>query len=524
MVIVLPWHDPIRVAEGIATLDNMLSGRRLSIGFGRGLGRREFGALRVPMEESRERFIEGARHRADGAEQRVVRATTASSRRFPARHCGRSRVRPAAQLIENMYCAWGSPQTIPIAAQTGLKALFIPQTTWDDYAHADGEVPRPPRRGGIRAGAPDRSRCGSTARRTSKKRPRARGSTSRSTPTARAATTRSRARTSRRPRATSTTRPAARRFARPATGQHGRDVSQQPGVGHARAVHREDRPHQRADGARSLRVHHALRQHADRRRPKRACGCSPARCCPVVQQMTTGRGRHRSGVAVTLADLLIEHPFGDDRRAAVHDRRRGHRRARAVGGARRPPIGWPTPGVVPGQAVAVQLPNGPEIVTTMIGVWLAGAVFVPINARAPAARSRVGRSSPHGRAPSLRADGIEMLADAATFAPDAAFATFTSGTTGRPEGDPAHPHRVPRIARPHPRPAAGRSRRTAAAKPPSPNLIPVSLTLNAGIYNVLFGLRAGSAIVIMDRFVDRPTSRRWSPATRSARRCCRRRR
>src|SRR4029077_3092263 len=58
MVIVLPWHDPIRVAEGIATLDNMLAGRRLSIGFGRGLGRREFGALRIPMDESRQRFLE----------------------------------------------------------------------------------------------------------------------------------------------------------------------------------------------------------------------------------------------------------------------------------------------------------------------------------------------------------------------------------------------------------------------------------------------------------------------------------
>ena len=28
----------------------------------------------------------------------------------------------------------------------------------------------------------------------------------------------------------------------------------------------------------------------------------------------------------------------------------------------------------------------------------------------------------------------------------------------------------------------------------------MSLALNAGIYNVLFGLRAGAAIVIMDRF------------------------
>ena len=33
-----------------------------------------------------------------------------------------------------------------------------------------------------------------------------------------------------------------------------------------------------------------------------------------------------------------------------------------------------------------------------------------------------------------------------------------------------------------------------------PNLVPVSVALNAGIYNVLFGLRAGAAIVLMDEF------------------------
>jgi acyl-coenzyme A synthetase/AMP-(fatty) acid ligase len=33
-----------------------------------------------------------------------------------------------------------------------------------------------------------------------------------------------------------------------------------------------------------------------------------------------------------------------------------------------------------------------------------------------------------------------------------------------------------------------------------PNLIPVSMALNAGIYNAMFGLRAGAALVMMDRF------------------------
>src|SRR5258708_3046659 len=32
MVVVLPWHDPIRVPEAIAVLDNMLGGRRLVLG------------------------------------------------------------------------------------------------------------------------------------------------------------------------------------------------------------------------------------------------------------------------------------------------------------------------------------------------------------------------------------------------------------------------------------------------------------------------------------------------------------
>src|ERR1700751_5538904 len=37
MVVVLPWHEPVRVAEELAVLDN-LSGGRLILGLGRGLG------------------------------------------------------------------------------------------------------------------------------------------------------------------------------------------------------------------------------------------------------------------------------------------------------------------------------------------------------------------------------------------------------------------------------------------------------------------------------------------------------
>jgi acyl-CoA synthetase (AMP-forming)/AMP-acid ligase II len=201
---------------------------------------------------------------------------------------------------------------------------------------------------------------------------------------------------------------------------------------------------------------------------------------------------------VTLADLLIEHPFGDDRAllctidaeiTAGAARSAARATADRLAGA----------GVMPGQAVAVQLPNGPDIVTTMVGIWLAGAVFVPINARAPVSEVATVVESTRPRAV-VRADDLEIRADAATFAPDSAFATFTSGTTGRPKAilhtHTAYLELLDRILGP----LRGAGADAPPAKSPSPNLIPVSLTLNAGIYNVLFGLRAGSAIVIMDRF------------------------
>src|SRR6185295_2554531 len=58
MVVVLPWYDPVVVAEQISVLDNLLQGRRLTLGLGRGAAKREFDAYRIPMEESRERFAE----------------------------------------------------------------------------------------------------------------------------------------------------------------------------------------------------------------------------------------------------------------------------------------------------------------------------------------------------------------------------------------------------------------------------------------------------------------------------------
>src|SRR5438093_4571505 len=68
MVVGLPWHDPIRVAEQVSMLDTM-SGGRLVFGIGRALGRVEFEGFRVPMEESRGRCVESAEVILRGLEQ-----------------------------------------------------------------------------------------------------------------------------------------------------------------------------------------------------------------------------------------------------------------------------------------------------------------------------------------------------------------------------------------------------------------------------------------------------------------------
>src|SRR5262245_10705987 len=59
MVVVLPWHDPMRVAEEVAMLDNISDGR-LILGLGRGAGKVEFDGFRLSMDESRLRFVESA--------------------------------------------------------------------------------------------------------------------------------------------------------------------------------------------------------------------------------------------------------------------------------------------------------------------------------------------------------------------------------------------------------------------------------------------------------------------------------
>jgi alkanesulfonate monooxygenase SsuD/methylene tetrahydromethanopterin reductase-like flavin-dependent oxidoreductase (luciferase family) len=57
-VLVLPWHNPVLLAEQAATID-LLSGGRLEFGVGRGYRANEFAGFCIPMDEAEERFEEG---------------------------------------------------------------------------------------------------------------------------------------------------------------------------------------------------------------------------------------------------------------------------------------------------------------------------------------------------------------------------------------------------------------------------------------------------------------------------------
>jgi long-chain acyl-CoA synthetase len=177
-------------------------------------------------------------------------------------------------------------------------------------------------------------------------------------------------------------------------------------------------------------------------------------------------------------------------------------------------------GVTAGSPVGVMLPNGADLVATLFGVWRADAVYVPLNPRLspPEVDTVLGTLGPaavvtvpehgdrFGDLPVVfpEADGVKLRPGAAgsrePLDPDVALIQFTSGTTGRPKPVLLRHSTVMTLLDGVIRKLrGGRSTERAAM----PNLIPVSLSLWAGIYNVLFAMRVGAPVVLMDRFEPR---------------------
>ncbi|MEV6772905.1 amino acid adenylation domain-containing protein [Nocardia sp. NPDC051030] len=114
-------------------------------------------------------------------------------------------------------------------------------------------------------------------------------------------------------------------------------------------------------------------------------------------------------------------------------------------------------GVQPGEAVAVQLPKGPDQIVASAGVLAAGAVYVPIGFDQPDTRRAeilrtgavVAALTTGGDVPEVRALALadarvypEPLDEAVFPDPEAiAYVLFTSGSTGKPKGVEV-PHRA----------------------------------------------------------------------------------
>ena len=126
MVTVLPWHDPLRVAENFALLDQLSEGRAI-LGLGRGLGRVEFDGFRTEMGESRRRFTEYTEAIVQGLEQGYMEYDGALYRQ------PRTAIRPApyASFKGRAYASAISPESITLMARLGIGLMVIAQKPWD---------------------------------------------------------------------------------------------------------------------------------------------------------------------------------------------------------------------------------------------------------------------------------------------------------------------------------------------------------------------------------------------------------
>jgi len=124
--VILPWHDPLRVAENAAVLD-LLSGGKFRFGMGRGLARREFAAFRQNMDESRGRFDEAA--------PMIVNALRTGFMEGDGPHYKQPRTeirpRPQHSFDGRIYAVASSEDSIDSAAKLGAHMVMFADRPWE---------------------------------------------------------------------------------------------------------------------------------------------------------------------------------------------------------------------------------------------------------------------------------------------------------------------------------------------------------------------------------------------------------
>ena len=135
--VILPWHDPLRVAEQAAVLD-MLSKGRFRFGMGRGLARREFEAFRLSMDESRGRFDEAAPMIVDALKTGFMEGNGA----FYKQPRVEIRPRPVRSFDGRIYAVASSEDSIVSAVKLGAHMVMLTEfcVCGEDMAQTEEEA------------------------------------------------------------------------------------------------------------------------------------------------------------------------------------------------------------------------------------------------------------------------------------------------------------------------------------------------------------------------------------------------
>ena len=120
--VILPWNQPIRVAERMALLDHLAPGRVL-FGMGRGLARREYAGFGIDMDESRDRFDEAGRMILDALETGFIEG---DGPYYPQART-EIRPRPERSFKDRTYAVAMSPDSVLSAADLCARRVVFSQ-------------------------------------------------------------------------------------------------------------------------------------------------------------------------------------------------------------------------------------------------------------------------------------------------------------------------------------------------------------------------------------------------------------
>jgi len=135
--VILPWNEPLRVAEKLVVLDHLSDGRAL-FGMGRGLSRREYAGFGIDMSEARERFDESAKMILAALENGYIEGDG----RYYKQPRIDIRPRPSRSFKGRTYGVAVSAESVGSVADLGARLMFFAQYEAEKHKPAVDEYRR----------------------------------------------------------------------------------------------------------------------------------------------------------------------------------------------------------------------------------------------------------------------------------------------------------------------------------------------------------------------------------------------